>query len=365
MGIKMKVAIDSAGVEWEAEHYAKGKGKEPLHCAYCPVEVAHQIAHVRERDDKPILVPAYFRLRPNGRHEEGCRHAVSGTIRTIANESKDLIESIRSGHYRLRLVMVRDALRKTGKKTPRTGSEPGGRSDKTYQRSPSMLPAYINSARRVLKLRALCDADDEMEAHLQLIFEGNTIVPWSQFYFETERHLTVLQCTSAYPTAPDQIGLNVLSELRSRYGRHVGLSDHSGTIFAGLAAATLGVEMIEVHVTMSDSCFGPDVPASLTFDALSDLCVGVEFIHTAVNSPITKTEIGSDGAGMRALFTRSLVTTRIIKAGEILDESDVTVKKPGSGIPYESLDRVIGSTARTDLEANHMLTFDDLNEVSG
>lgn len=181
--------------------------------------------------------------------------------------------------------------------------------------------------------------------------------------FETERHLTVLQCTSAYPTAPDQIGLNVLSELRSRYGRHVGLSDHSGTIFAGLAAATLGAEMIEVHVTMSDSCFGPDVPASLTFDALSDLCVGVEFIHTAVNSPITKTEIGSDGAGMRALFTRSLVTTRIIKAGEILHESDVTLKKPGSGIPYESLDRVIGSTARTDLEANHMLTFDDLNEV--
>ncbi|HJW53984.1 MAG TPA: hypothetical protein VJ577_01800 [Burkholderiaceae bacterium] len=190
MGIKMGKAIDSAGVEWIAEHYAKGKGKEPLRCVHCPVQITHQSAHTRERDDKPVLVPAYFRLLPGGRHADGCKHAVSDEIKAIASESKDLFESVRDGQYRLRLVMIRDALTGLSKK-PSNGSNGNqdGRTSKTYERSRSKLPAYINSAKRVLQLRALCDADDEIAAHLELVFEGNTIVPWSQFYFETERYL--------------------------------------------------------------------------------------------------------------------------------------------------------------------------------
>lgn len=190
MGIKMGSALDSVGVEWSAERYSKGKGKEPLRCAHCPVQVTHQSAHTRERDDKPILVPAYFRLLPGGHHAEGCKHAVSDEIKTIASESKDLFESVRDGQYRLRLVMIRDTLAELSKKPSKAGSEPGGRAGKkTYEQSRGKLPAYINSAKRVLQLRALCDADDEIAAHLELVFEGNTIVPWSQFYFETERHL--------------------------------------------------------------------------------------------------------------------------------------------------------------------------------
>lgn len=205
MGIKMKAAMDSAGAEWDAEHYAKGKGKEPLRCVHCPVQVTYQSAHTRERDDKPILVPAYFRLLPGGHHDEGCKHAVSGTIKTIASESNDLIESIRNGRYRLRLVMIRDALAELSKKPAKLGSESGAHAGKTYERSRSNLPAYINSAKRVLKLRTLCDANDEMEAHLELVFEGNTVVPWSQFYFETERHLdayhTLARNTVQHPIA--------------------------------------------------------------------------------------------------------------------------------------------------------------------
>lgn len=189
MGIKMGAAFDSAGVEWSADRYSKGKGKEPLHCVHCPVQVTHQSAHTRERDDKPILVPAYFRLLPGGRHADGCKHAVTEEIKTIADKSEGLIESIRDGQYRLRLVMVRDALTELSKKPSKAGGEQGGRTGKTYERSQGKLPAYINSAKRVLQLRALCDADDEIAAHLELVFEGNTIVPWSQFYFETERYL--------------------------------------------------------------------------------------------------------------------------------------------------------------------------------
>lgn len=61
MGIKMGVALDSAGREWHADTYVKGQGLEPLRCERCPTPVAHRDAHTRERDDRSIYVPAYFR----------------------------------------------------------------------------------------------------------------------------------------------------------------------------------------------------------------------------------------------------------------------------------------------------------------
>lgn len=205
MGIKMGSAFDSAGVEWSAENYLKGKGKEPLHCIYCPVQITHQNSHTRERDDKPIFVPAYFRLLPGGRHADGCKHAVREEIKTIADESKDLFESVRDGQYRLRLVVIRDTLAELGKKPSNGGGEPRSRNGKIYERSSGKLPGYINSAKRVLQLRALCDSDDEIATHLELIFEGSTVVPWSQFYFETERHLeayyNLTRNTVQYPIA--------------------------------------------------------------------------------------------------------------------------------------------------------------------
>ena len=82
----------------------------------------------------------------------------------------------------------------------------------------------------------------------------------------SDRHtdLTLLQCTSSYPCPPEKVGLNMIPFLRQRYGCKVGLSDHSGTIFPGLAGAAIGLDALEVHITFSRECFGPDVPASVT-----------------------------------------------------------------------------------------------------
>src|SRR5439155_7382317 len=78
--------------------------------------------------------------------------------------------------------------------------------------------------------------------------------------------LTLLQCTSMYPTPPERLGLNVIGLFRERYACSVGLSDHSGTIHAGLAAAALGIDMLEIHVTLSRRAFGPDISSSITPD---------------------------------------------------------------------------------------------------
>ena len=85
--------------------------------------------------------------------------------------------------------------------------------------------------------------------------------------------LAVLQCTSLYPCPPELVGLNLIPEFRARYGCAVGLSDHSATIYPGLAAAALGIEVLEVHITLSREMFGPDVVASVTTAELRQLVV--------------------------------------------------------------------------------------------
>ena len=103
--------------------------------------------------------------------------------------------------------------------------------------------------------------------------------------------LTVLQCTSMYPTPPEQIGLNLIPFFRERYACAVGLSDHSGTIYAGLAASAMGIDVLEVHVTLSREMFGPDVSASVTTVELRQLVDGIRFIEKIKANPVDRTPL--------------------------------------------------------------------------
>ena len=86
----------------------------------------------------------------------------------------------------------------------------------------------------------------------------------------------------------EKIGLNLLSYFRKRYGCGVGFSDHSGRIFSGLAAATLGIDVLEVHVTFSKEMFGPDVSSSITIDELGQLVEGIQFIETTLENEVDR-----------------------------------------------------------------------------
>jgi N,N'-diacetyllegionaminate synthase len=172
--------------------------------------------------------------------------------------------------------------------------------------------------------------------------------------------VAVLQCTTAYPVAPDQIGLNILADLRSRYEFPVGLSDHSGTIYPSLAAVALGAALIEVHVTLSRRMFGPDVSASLTPEELAQLVTGTRFISSALASPVDKDSAARELGELRTLFGRSVAPVRPLEAGTVLAASDLTLKKPGSGIPPARLESLVGRTLSRSIEADELLREDDL-----
>lgn len=172
----------------------------------------------------------------------------------------------------------------------------------------------------------------------------------------------VFQCTTAYPCAPSRWGLNMVGELRERYGCPVGFSDHSGTIFAGLAAASLGADMIEVHVTFSRYMFGPDVTSSVTFEELAELVRGGRMIRSSLDSPVDKDALAEEFEGLRKTFGRSLALKEDLPAGTVLTEDMLTLKKPGSGIPHSAIGEVAGRRLARDKGADRLLAYEDLEE---
>ncbi len=174
----------------------------------------------------------------------------------------------------------------------------------------------------------------------------------------------LMQCTSSYPCPPEKLGLNLLSFFRERYQCPVGLSDHSGTIFAGLAATALGCEVLEVHVTLSREMFGPDVPVSLTTDELRQLVEGVRFIEVSLANPVEKDAMADEMAPLRDLFTKSVVSRTHLTAGTVLSEEHLAVKKPGTGIPATCIGNLVGTRLLRDLKADELIRREDVEVIA-
>ncbi len=88
-------------------------------------------------------------------------------------------------------------------------------------------------------------------------------------------HLSLLQCTTNYPTKSNEWGLNVIQELKQRYGLPVGFSDQSGSIYACLAAAAMGADAFEFHVVFDKRQYGPDTSSSITVNQVIQLTKGI------------------------------------------------------------------------------------------
>lgn len=174
----------------------------------------------------------------------------------------------------------------------------------------------------------------------------------------------VLQCTTAYPCPAERVGLNLVPFYRERYGCWVGLSDHSATIYPGLAGVTLGLDVLEVHVTLSREMFGPDVIASITSSELRQLVEGVRFIERMRAHPIEKDAAARDTAPLRRLFTRSIVARTALAAGTVLGRDHLALKKPGTGLPPEQLADLVGRRLKRAVAADELLSLDDLEGIS-
>jgi len=183
-----------------------------------------------------------------------------------------------------------------------------------------------------------------------------------KFLEKFESKISVLQCTTKYPTKSNDIGLNVISELKQRYNLPIGLSDHSGTIFPSLAAVSLGAEIIEIHAVFDKRMFGPDSSSSLTIDEICELVKGVRFIESSLNNKIDKND-NNGFSDVKKIFEKSLAINKSLKKGASIRLRDLEAKKPaGEGIDARNYDKVIGRKIKKDLSKWDFLKEKDLYE---
>jgi N,N'-diacetyllegionaminate synthase len=171
--------------------------------------------------------------------------------------------------------------------------------------------------------------------------------------------ITLFQCTSEYPCADEHVGLNLLGEMKLRYGLGVGLSDHTMKLYASLAAVTLGAVAVERHFTLSRRMYGSDARHSLEPNELVDLVKGIRAIERMMTNPVDKQDV-SRFSEMKKVFEKSVVTLMEIPAGTELNRSMLGVKKPGGGIPPGELKSLIGKRLSRTLPADTQLQPDDL-----
>ncbi len=185
---------------------------------------------------------------------------------------------------------------------------------------------------------------------------GHTVA----FLKKREVDISILQCTTAYPTQPENYGLSVIGELKERYGVPVGYSDHSAKIETCIAAVSLGAEIIEFHAVFSRDSLGPDVSSSLEIVEITQLVMAVRNIDTAMKHPLDKSDI-TNFAELKQIFEKSLSVNKDLPAGHILRFEDLEAKKPkGFGILASSFEMIIGKKLNRDMKQWDFLNQDCL-----
>lgn len=175
-----------------------------------------------------------------------------------------------------------------------------------------------------------------------------------------EVEFSILQCTTSYPTQPEQYGFNVIKELKEKYGVPVGFSDHSAKVATNIAAVALGAEILEFHMVFDRRMFGPDTKSSLTMDEVAELVEGVNSIHKAINNPIDKRN-NEHFSGLKAIFEKSLAVNKDILQGDHITFEDLEAKKPkGYGIDALRFEEVIGKKLNKNLKKWDFITDNDI-----
>lgn len=157
--------------------------------------------------------------------------------------------------------------------------------------------------------------------------------------------ITVLHCNTQYPTPMQDVNLLAMRDIGSSFkGVNVGYSDHTLGIEIPIAAASLGATLIEKHFTLDKTMDGPDHVASLDPQELIQMVRAVRNIEQALGDGEKKPTPSEEGN--RLVVRKSIVALQPITVGETLSESNLTTKRPGTGLSPMMWDDVVGTVAK-------------------
>jgi N,N'-diacetyllegionaminate synthase len=165
--------------------------------------------------------------------------------------------------------------------------------------------------------------------------------------------ITVLQCTTEYPTPMAEVNLRAMQSIGAAFGVAVGYSDHTPGIEVAIAAVALGATVIEKHFTLDRDLPGPDHKASLEPEELKAMVAAIRNIEVALGDGIKRPTISEERN--LPVARKSLVAAKPIVKGQVLNEANLTAKRPGTGVSPMLWDEVIGRCAIRDFAEDELI----------
>ncbi len=159
-----------------------------------------------------------------------------------------------------------------------------------------------------------------------------------------KNNITLLQCNTEYPSPYKDVNLKAMKNMKKIFNLKVGLSDHTLGIEVPIAAAALGAEVIEKHFTLDRNLQGPDHRASLIPDEFKKMVRSIRNIEEALGKP--KKELTKSEKKNIKIVRKSLVASKLISKGEKFTKDNVSVKRPGTGIPANDYFKILGKFAK-------------------
>ena len=146
--------------------------------------------------------------------------------------------------------------------------------------------------------------------------------------------VSILHCTSEYPAPLPDINIGAIKKIADETGLKVGLSDHSTSIYPGIAAYAIGARIIEKHITLSNTLDGPDHAASLEPKPFREMIKGIREIELAYGTEdkvIQNSELNN-----KNIIRRSICAKENIKKGEAFSQKNLVILRPSGGIsPFD------------------------------
>ena len=202
------------------------------------------------------------------------------------------------------------------------------------------LVALAKTGKPVVMSTGMCEMQ-EIEDAITVLRENGT------------SEIKLLHCNTEYPTPYEDVNLRAMKTLRDAFGVEVGYSDHTKGIEVPIAAVAMGASVIEKHFTLDRNMEGPDHKASLEPQELKQMVDSIRHIEAALGSGDKKPS-PSEKKNM-AVARKSIVAAKRIKAGDILTEENITVKRPGNGICPMRWKEVLGTRAVRDFEEDELI----------
>jgi N-acetylneuraminate synthase/N,N'-diacetyllegionaminate synthase len=176
---------------------------------------------------------------------------------------------------------------------------------------------------------------------------------------ETGNHdIVLLHCVSNYPADPSNINLYAMTTLKTAFDLPVGFSDHTMGTEIAFAAVALGACVIEKHFTLDRNLRGPDHRASLEPGELKVMIQGIRNIQSALGKSRKKPAVSE--LETAAAVRKSLVAARDIPAGTLISADEISIKRPGTGLPPDMMPFILGRRAKKDIPSGKFLTLDVL-----